>query len=295
MKLLTAIWLILLALNANVAQTRAAEAAPAIVRQTMPQGAISLRWQRVDKVWLHIYCKPSGRSDEAVNILGIEKKTGPITREEIIPVPAIKLSPFWLDVWQNAAQKWQRLSSAGYMQDKDVNEIVLRWLDPKNKTGPIVLLNCGFTHWHEWDVFTYAKGWQQTPAQQTFFWGGEGGSGISQRFDQTRNGKTVIIENEYEGDKTSTNLYRWNGREWNDATQKYFLIGATEKTKAEAEKWLNEKGWGEVVRSDDFPNLKAGYYIVVLERFRVLKEANERARLLKKENAMETYVRRALP
>ena len=294
MKFWTAIGLALVILNVNVTQTRAAEEAPAIVLQTMPQDAISMRWQMLDTFWLHLYCKPTARSDEAVNMLGIEKKSGPITREEIMPVPGIKSSPFWLDVWQNSKQKWQRLSSARYMQDKDVNEIVLRWLDPKTKRGPILLLNSGFTHWHEWDVFTYAKGWQQTPAHQTFGWGGEGESGITQSFDQTRNGQTVIVENEYEDDKISTHLYRWNGHEWNDATQKYFLIGATKPTKAEAEKWLNEKGWGEVLHSDDFPNLKAGYYIVVLERFRSLSEANERARLLKKDNAMDAYVRRAL-
>lgn len=300
MKMFGASWLVLIALIITVAQTRAADEAPANVRQTMPQDAISLRWQKqsvsqTDAVWLHLYCKPSGRSDEAAKMFGLEKRSAPITREEITPMPGIKTSPFWLDVWQNSAQKWQRLSSARYMQDKDVNEIVLRWLDPKAKTGPILLLNSGFTHWHEWDVFTYANGWQKTPAHQTFFWGGEGGSGISQRFDQTRNGRTVIVETESEDERESTHLYRWDGREWNDATQKFFLIGATTRTRAEAEKWRDEKGWGEVLRSDDFSNLKAGYYIAVLERFRSLKDANERARLLKKDNAMEAYVRRALP
>lgn len=294
------IGLVLNVLLATVAPTRAADETPGIVRQSMPPGAISLRWQKqpisqTAAVWLHLYCKPSGRSDEAADMLGLEKRTGPITREEIRPVPGIKSSPFWLDVWQNTSQKWQCVSSARFMQDKDVNELVLRWIDPKNRTGPIVLLNFGFTHWHEWGVITYAKGWRQTPAHQTFFWGGEGESGIFQRFDQTRNGRTVIVETDYEGDKKSTNIYRWNGHEWNDATQKFFLIGATTRTRAEAEKWRDTKGWGEVLRSADYPNLKPGYFIAVMERFCSLKEAEERERFLKKYNKIDAYVRRALP
>ena len=95
--------------------------------------------------------------------------------------------------------------------------------------------------------------------------------------------------------KDSHGLYRWNGREWSDATQKFFLIGATTRTRAEAEKWRDSKGWGEVLRSDDYPNLKAGYYLAVLERFRSLPEANERANEVRKNNKMDVYVRRALP
>ena len=155
MKKWTVVWLILTIFCVPMTQTRAQDEAPAIpapatVQEKMPSGAISLRWQKMPvsqtaAVWVHLYCKPTGRSDEAAKLGGFDAKTsGPITRDEISAVPGIKWSPFWLDVWKDTgAQNWQRLSSAPFMKDGDVNRIVLRWLDPKLKTGPILLLDFG--------------------------------------------------------------------------------------------------------------------------------------------------------
>ena len=284
--------------------------APQIARDAMPKNAISLRWQKLPRgayrlpLALHVFCVPKGHSKERAMMLA-EKKTGPVTRADISGGPSVEPSPFYLDLWaQSDAKNWRRINRISFVETKDVQEIALRWLEPRSKTGPFLALHFGFTHWHEWQTFTFDKGWTQPPYQRVFEWGGESGSGNSVRFDQVENGRMIVVEKEYEyqGDieKTSESVYRWNGREWLDATQKYFLIAGTFTTRREAQSWYDAKkmnGWGEILRSNDYPKLRPGYFIVVLERFATLQEANSRAAEIRKSAPpynFQTYVRRAL-
>lgn len=280
--------------------------APRVARVAMPKSAISLRWEVLPRdayrtpLALHVFCVPKGHSKERETMFG-EKKTGSVTRADISDGPSVEPSPFYLDVWaQDGAKNWRRLNRVPFVETKDVQEIALRWLDPKSKTKPFLALHFGFTHWHDWETFTFAHGWTQPSYQRTFNWGGEGGSGVSVRFDQTQNGRMIVVENDYEDDKTSKRIYRWNGREWLDATQKYFLIAATFKTRHEAQAWYDREkmdGWGEILRSGDYPKLRPGYFIVVLERFKTLKDANARAAEIRHDASpynFQFYVRRAL-
>ena len=110
----------------------------------------------------------------------------------------------------------------------------------------------------------------------------------------------IVVEDGYEPNKETKSVYRWNGREWLDASRKYFLIAGTFKTRREAQAWNDGKemiGWGEILRSDDYPKLRPGYFIVVLERFKTLQDANARAAEILKATPphnFKTYVRRAL-
>jgi hypothetical protein len=115
--------------------------APSEVLGLMPRGAISLQWRKLETreaagpVWLHLYCVPKGHADELQSMLDI-KRSGPVKREHITTGPSLKPSPFWLDVFRAPGQSsLQRLNSVKFSQSKDVQEIVLRWLDTKPQSG----------------------------------------------------------------------------------------------------------------------------------------------------------------
>jgi hypothetical protein len=276
---------------------------PAEVLSSMPKGAISLQWRQINTneatgpLWLHLYCIPKGYAAEFPD--PDIKRSGPVKREHITSGPSLKTSPFWLDIFRPRATKantkskgWQRLNSVRFEQSKDLQEIVLRWLQPKTRSGPVLALHFGYTHWHEWVVLTFPRGWTQQTYVQTFLWGGEGETGVLQRFDRTdAKGRLVIAETEINGEKKQTYLYRWNGFEWQDPAQKYFLIGASTKSRSEAEAVFARHGFGEVLWSNHYPRLRAGYYLWVAVRFRSLDEATQRQRALK-QNKISTYVQR---
>ncbi len=260
--------------------TLAAHAAtPTAALQLMPAKAISLRWQKLptdtdNAVWLHIYCVPKSRDPELKN-MGVDE-TGPITRANITNGPSLASSPFWLDVFADANAK-RRLNSVKFEEGHDVQDITLRWLEPKSRRGPVVLMKFGYTHWYEWQTFTFAQGWTKPAHAQTFFYGGEGEIYNDLRFDRTdAQGHLIVVEDEgLENNKERTNIYRWNGREWDDKTLKYFVVGASVKTKSAADEILRKRGYGEVLRSNDYPKLSPGYWIWITGRFRTKAEADE--------------------
>jgi hypothetical protein len=270
--------------------------APQSALQLMPRGAISLRWQKLETreaagpVWLHLYCVPKGHAEE-LQSLDI-KRSGPVKREHITTGPSLKTSPYWMDVFRAQGTTWQRLNSVRFEQSKDAQEIVLRWMGARNRRGPVLALHFGYTHWHEWVVLTFPRGWNQKAFAQTFLWGGEGEYGVYQRFDRRdARGRLVVAETDIEGEKSSTHLYRWNGFEWEDPTQKYFVIGASTKSQAEAQAILAKRGFGEMLWSNNYPRLQRGYYLWVPGRFRTIREAQELVSQLKKDKTV-SYVRR---
>ncbi len=252
----------------------------------MPAQAISLRWQKLptgptSEVWAHVYCMPKGRAPELKN-MGVER-IGPITREDITTGPSLTESPFWLDIFADSAAN-KRLNSAKFEETQDVQDVILRWLEPRTRRGPVVLLKFGYTHWYEWQTVTFARSWAKPAHRQTFYFGGEGDIYNFLRFDRTdAQGRLIVTENEgLENGRERTNIYRWNGREWDDKTQKYFVVGASLKTKSAADALQNKRGYGEVLRSDDYPKLTPGYWIWVIGRYRTQTEAAELVKILDK-------------
>jgi len=213
-------------------------------------------------------------------------------------------SPFHFEIWNSPAhgEVPVRLNSVEFPEQKDVQEIHLRWLDANTHRKPVLLLHFGFTHWHEWQVLTFPNGWSSRAFVQEFLWGGEGGSNLSQRFDRSdARGQMIVIEAEWRSEEAGADaaipkyrrsIFHWNGREWDDATLKYFVIGATENTRASTQKIRDKNGWGEVLHSDDFPRLRKGYWLWVTQRLRSLKEANASVVELKKRK-IAAYARRA--
>lgn len=269
------------------AQEAAASSAPSALLKRLPAKAISLRWQQVSSrppVWAHLWCVPRGHSKEREMMMG-EKKSGPVTRADINGGPSIESSPFTLELYEVEEENpvgWKKLSGVNFTQGKDVQEIHTRFLDAGTRRSPVLLLHFGFTHWHEWEVFTLARGWSGPIAHQTFGWGGEGESHVFQKFSRTEKGRMVIDEEVRSESGSERGVFRWNGREWIDASQKWLVIGASSPSRKIIDSLVARKGYGEVKRSNEFKGLRPGYWIWLVGRYRSPKEAREQARDLQK-------------
>ncbi len=288
---------VLLPIGAATAdKTTPQKSAPAAALHVMPQGALSLQTKTFQlpsgEVLLHLYTIPAGHSPE-LEYIGEAKRSGPVKREHITTGPSILPSRFWLDVFSKNGDSLKRINSVPFIKDKDAQEINLRWLQPAKKQGPVVMLHFGFTHWHEWVLIAFPQGFSGDSTVQEFFWGGEGESGVMQRFDQTdKAGRMMVKEEETnEGRTTKTNYY-WDGVEFGNAKTPYFVIGASPRSKAEAQAWIGKYKQGYVRPSSHYKKLKPGYQIVVLNRFATLKEANAFAAGCRKEK-IDCYVKRA--
>ena len=270
--------------------------APQAALGAMPKGAISLQTKTFalpsGEVLLHLYTVPAGHSPEVEYTIGA-KRTGPVLREHISTGPSLLQSRFWLDVFSKNGAQLRKLNSVPFIENKDAVEIKLRWLQPAKKQGPVILMHFGFTHWHEWVLIAFPQGFSGASTVQEFFWGGEGEIYNTLRFDKTDNYGRMII-NEEEGDEKGIRhrTYRWDGVEFAQPDLPYFVIGQTPKTKAEAEMWIGKNKVGSVRPSGHYKNLKPGYYIVLLNRFDTLKEANAFAAGCRKEK-IDCYVKRA--
>jgi hypothetical protein len=275
-----------------------AETVPAAAKTLMPKGAISLQAKSFKvpggETLVHLYVLPTGHSKERENMTG-EKRTGPVKREHIDTGPSVEPSRFWLDVFSRKNGRLQRLNSVPFIQTKDAADIQLRYLMPAKKQGPIVMVHSGFTHWHEWMLFVFPKGFSGPATQQTFYWGGEGEIGVTQKFNRADKNGTLLVDEEStdENGKATKRVYKWDGVEFADPSTPYFVIGASEKTRAAAEAYVAKNKMGFVRPSSHYKNLSRGLWVVVLSRHASLKEANEMVASLRKENKISAYVKRA--
>ena len=281
---------------------------PAQIRAQMRTGAIPLHFETRSigpngaTVGLQLSVLPTGRDKQGAESIGAEAPTGPLTLQEIKDFPQPLLaSPFTLDIFRKNGEKWARANSVTFWQTKNLQDLSVRWLDAKTKQAPILLLHFGYAHWHEWEVLTFPDGILKPGQTQEFFWGGEGEWDYqTQKFDQTdKNGRLIIAEETSQAapDEKSAlvtkQIYRFDGLEWRDDKAPYFVIGASLKTRAEAEKFRQKIGFGEIRPSAHYSKLRAGYFIVILARFATLKEAQTRVSELGRDSKITASVRRA--
>jgi hypothetical protein len=262
-----------------------AQATPKEVLAQIPSGAISLRYEVRDlggeRFGIHHYVVPKGRNPAFENMRGSPPPTGPITRAEITPGPILKTSPFYLDLYALADGKpTTRLQSVSYEDEGDLSALNVKYLQPKAKRGPTLLLECGYTHWKHWVLAGFPDGVRgKRSFVQDFLFGGEGGTYVLQRFDTIdRHGFLQVDEEscEGEGDPVKRYVYRWDGERFTDPEARWFVIGATSKKRAEMEDYLKRKvviHGAHIVRSDRYPKLAPGLYVVVLGRYRTAAEA----------------------
>src|SRR5262249_12447990 len=135
----------------------------------------------------HHYVVPKGRNPEFANMRGTTPPSGPITRDEITPGPILKSSPFYLDLYALADGKpTTRLQSVSYDDEGDFAAMNVKYLQPKVKRGPILLLECGYSHWKHWVLAGFPDGVRgKRSFVQDFLFGGEGDQYLIQTFDKT--------------------------------------------------------------------------------------------------------------
>lgn len=281
---------------------------PAEIQSQMRRGALSLRFEtrnigpKSAPIGLHLSVVPTGRDVKSLESIGATAPKGPITRAELRELPQPLLpSPFTLDLFARQNGRWRRINSVTFSQTKDLQNIETRWLDPKTKTKPVLALHFGYTHWHEWEILTFHNGLARPAHAQTFFWGGEGEWDYqSQNLDRTdSNGKMIIAESEGssapdgKSGVVSRRIYRFDGREWRDFAARYFVIAASLKTRADAEKALKTIGFGEIRPSAHYSKLQPGYFVIILARFVSLKNANQRAAEIRRDGKIKPSVRLA--
>ena len=83
---------------------------------------------------LHLYVVPRGR---------LTDEKGPVRREEILGGTSIRRSPFYLELFERRSDGLRKLSSAPFEEDGDVHRVEVRWLKPREKQFPVLLLRFG--------------------------------------------------------------------------------------------------------------------------------------------------------
>jgi len=125
-------------LRTGYAQEEMADHAPADVQATMRSGGISLRFGAVpigpehQKVLLHIYVMPKSKRDYS----GAHS----LRREDILAGTSLQRSVFYADILVREKGLLKRLNSVTFQEDGDVAETQIRWLEPKARRGPVLLL-----------------------------------------------------------------------------------------------------------------------------------------------------------
>lgn len=301
--------LVLLALLAHPGPLQAAPApaqalAPQATVAAMRPGGISLRWEsrwlgpEPGDVFLHLYAVPVGRATESEDNRD-SRSDAPIEREEITTDPSLLPSPFYLDLFARApGGSLRRLNTLTFTEDKDVNRIVVKWVEPGRRRGPVLLLDFGEGQWREWIVVTFPQGLAAEPTVQRFLWGGEGEAVYNLlRFDSVdARGYLRIREDWREENGSGTRFHTWNGFEFREPGARYFVIAASTKTRAEAEAFIRRERLqesAEVQPSDRYPRLKPGYFIVLLSRHSSLGEATAMAKSYQKNGGVRASVQTA--
>lgn len=274
--------------------------APPDVRAAMKPNGISLMFETLNigpnrtPIEVHLYVVPRGRDNAGRATLGMEPKTGPITRNEIGGGETIKMSPYYLEMFSRRGAALKKLKGARFEQNKAPSRIFARWLDPKTKRAPVVVVRFDFPDAYSLTLLTFARGITQAAQVQEFSGGGESGYFSVQSLDKTdARGLMMVSEQEGEPDKpTIRRAYTWDGQEFRDFKARYFVIAATTKTQAQAEAIQRKHGFGEVRASERYARLRRGYYILIVARFAAQKEAARHVAELKT-SGINAYVRRA--
>jgi hypothetical protein len=259
---------------------------PAAVAQAQPTGNLSQRWQLTpiknngEPVYAHVACVPSTAT-------GSSATGAPRT-------------PFRLEFWaKSAEQTYRKIASIPFTETGDCNALQSRWLYPKKKTGPMLLLRFGAGDVGDWMVFTWADGdLTKTPIQDIFGFSGDSEDYyIAPRFDTVdAQGRLAVRVDESDNGKQTTTLHQWeSGSGFVDPKAAWFVIVGSAKTKAEARRLLSQHpDWGilPILSSSRYPKLAPGHYILVIARRRNKQEAVNLATAYKRYGS-DSYAKQA--
>jgi len=263
--------------------------APADIRAAMRSGGISQRFAQAPiglerrQALLHVYTVPQS---PATKSNGTDMESGTWMHR----------SRFYLDLFLREKGRLKRLNTVSFEEEGQVNGSLLRWLEPKNHRGPVLLLRFSGMDGGAWHLFAFPEGVERAVVQKTFIFGGDRESSVAQEFDaMDSHGRMMVVEEWTEGNKKGVDRYTWDGVEFADRTRPYFVIAASMKTHAEAEAFVQhhkDMGDCEIRPSDHYARLTPGYFIVIACRFEKLAEAQDFVKDLPK-GGTDCYVKRA--
>jgi hypothetical protein len=279
------------------------ESIPSRVRSRMKPGGISLRFEKRtldgETVYLHHYVVPKGRSQDYETYTTQKPPSGPITRDEITPGPILKISPFFVDAFIEEGGAWRQLHSLSYWDAGITDTILVKYLQPRLRHGPILLLSRRQPHYLGWILLGFPDGIRKEKSfVQQFVSFGEGDYYAMQKFEKTDpRGYLLVEEESREGEESQPQrvTYRWDGERFSDPQARWFVIAAASKRKEEMDAYLERKqliGTVEVTRSDRFPRLAPGLWMVIIERCRTQKAAIESVSL-RRQAGLDCYAKRA--
>ena len=204
---------------------------------------------------------------------------------------------FTLALFMREKGKLKRLNSVQFIEGANVDEVATLWLEPKRQRGPIIVLHFSLGDGDESVLFVFPKGLTGEPTVQVFGWTLDGEHCRSPRFDRVDKRGFLLIREEWDdGRKSPTPVYKWDGVEFKDSSRPYFVIAATVKIRTAATEFIRKHKLNlhesEIRPSGHYPKLTAGYYIVILERFKSQKEATKIAAEYQKDG-ITCYVKRA--
>lgn len=155
-------------------------------------------------LYLHIYVCPKDK---------LNSNGKALTRDDISGGTSIQKSPFYLEIFDEDRRPKRPLSSVRFVEDGNVNEVLVRWLRPKEKRGPVILMRFGVGDEGEWLIATYPRGPAHRPVLQNLSFGADQTYMAKPHFDGIdRHGNLMIWEEYAEGKKHEIRRYRWSGK-----------------------------------------------------------------------------------
>jgi len=125
-------------------------------------------------------------------------------------------SPFYLTLFTQESGRLRRVNAAKFAEDGDAHRLETRWLHPREKQGPVIMLRFGVGDEGEWVLVTYPDGIAGRAFVQKIGFGGDQSYSSFWRFDLIDKRGVMILRNEYEeGEKHEVTFLKWNGRKFN--------------------------------------------------------------------------------
>lgn len=278
---------------------RQEQTAPPQILKRMPSGGIDLRWQSVaisgKTYWLFLYVIPKGRNENAGALTPAERAK-PITRKEIFDGLTLKYSPFTMELYA-APNAITPLHTTTYFDEYNIWDISVKYLRPQEKKGPILLMSGGITHWRSWTLVVLPEGVEgKRVVLQRFLWGGEGGTGVEQKFDRTDPRGFLQVNQEFyeEGKPNVRTVFRWDGFYFVDPEARWFVLGAVSRNRKDVVDFIRKHtatDFAEIIETSRFPRLAPNLYAALLARCRTEKEALEESKRFKN-IGVTSYIKR---
>ena len=131
----------------SIAQEMSDVVAPSEVQSTMPPNAVSILFGKYpigpdhQDVLVHVYAIPKSPKPR--------DSQSPYTRDDFLKLDVPKCQ-YVTDLLVRDNGKLKRINQVMFKNTDGVNGIVVKWLEPKARRGPVIAIHTGYTHWLGW-------------------------------------------------------------------------------------------------------------------------------------------------